>query len=249
LGTRLSEETTLRPKPMVEIGGEPILSHVMRIYAASNFTDFIVCCGYKGDYIKQYYANYFIQKSDIEVDLATGEIKYLSASPENWKITMVDTGRDTLTGGRVKRVARHLGNETFALTYGDGVSDVNIAEVVAFHRKHGKLATVVAVPSPGRFGILEIDGSAVTEFHEKPNNEMGYINGGFFVLERSVIDYIDGDQTTWEREPLERLAADGQLQAYRHDGFWKPMDTLRDKMELDAMIAAGKAPWLASGRL
>ena len=234
---------------MVEIGGEPILSHVMRIYAASNFTDFIVCCGYKGDVVKQYYANYFIHKSDIEVDLSTGEIKYLSPAPENWKITMVDTGRDTLTGGRVKRVASYLQNETFALTYGDGVSNVSIADVLAFHKKHGKLATVVAVPSPGRFGILEIDGASVTEFREKPTNEMGYINGGFFILERAVIDYIEGDQTTWEREPLERLASDGQLQAYRHDGFWKPMDTLRDKMELDAMVAAGKAPWLPTGRL
>lgn len=229
---------------MVEIGGEPILSHVMRIYAASNFTDFIVCCGYKGEVIKQYYANYFLLNSDIQVDLATGNIRYLSASPDKWNITLVDTGSNTLTGGRVKRVAGHLDKETFALTYGDGVSDVNIADVVAFHKKHGKLATVVAVPSPGRFGILEVDGASVTAFREKPTNEMGYINGGFFLLEPSVIDYIDGDQTTWEREPLERLAADGQLQAFRHDGFWKPMDTLRDKMELDAMIASGSAPWL-----
>ncbi len=229
---------------MVEVGGEPILSHIMRIYAASSFNEFVVCCGYKGEVIKEYYANYFLRNSDIEVSLADGKMSYVKRSAENWKIAMIDTGTETLTGGRLKRVAPYLGKSTFAMTYGDGVSDVDIAALVAFHKKHGKLATVMAVPSPGRFGILELNGPEVSAFREKPTNEMGYINGGFFVLEPGVIDYVAGDSTTWEREPLEKLAADGQLQAYVHHGFWKPMDTLRDKMDLDAMVRNGTAPWL-----
>ena len=245
LGTRLSEETQTKPKPMVEIGGEPILSHIMRIYAAASLRDFVVCCGYRGDVIKRYYAEYFLRNTDVEVDLATGAIRYLSDPRDDWKITMVDTGQETLTGGRIKRVAPHLGGETFALTYGDGVSDVDVRELVAFHKAHGRLATVMAVPSPGRFGIIELDGPQVSAFREKPNAESGYINGGYFVLEPGVMDYIDGDATTWEREPLERLAAEGELRAYVHTGFWKPMDTLRDKLDLDAMIRNGTAPWMA----
>ncbi len=243
LGTRLAEETQVKPKPMVEIGGEPILTHIMRIYAEAGLRDFVVCCGYKGEIIKHYFAEYFLTHSDVEVDLATGSVRYLNSFGEDWKVTVVDTGQDTLTGGRLKRVAQYLGNETFALTYGDGLSDINVADLLAFHKRHGKLATVMAVPSPGRFGILDLDDTEVVLFHEKPSSGLGYINGGFFVLEPGVLDYVEGDRTTWEREPLERLAADGQLQAYKHHGFWRPMDTLRDKIELDEMARSGSPPW------
>ena len=244
LGTRLAEETQLRPKPMVEIGGEPILIHIMRIYAAARLRDFVVLCGYRGDIIKTYFSDYYLNHSDVEIDLSNGETRYLNSFAEDWKVTIVDTGQATLTGGRLKRAAKYVGSETFAMTYGDGLSDVDIRGLVAFHKSHGKLATVLAVPSPGRFGILDLDDSEVVRFHEKPDNELGYINGGFFVLEPSVLDYIDGDATTWEREPLERLAADGQLQAFKHHGFWRPMDTLRDKMELDKMAGTGSPPWV-----
>lgn len=244
LGTRLSEETDLRPKPMVEIGGRPLLWHIMKIYAASGFADFVVCCGYKGESIKRYFSDYFLLNSDIEVDLASGSIEYINRSPERWKIRLIDTGLTTMTGGRVKRIAEYIGSQSFCLTYGDGVADIDVAEIVAFHRRHGKLATVTAVPSPGRFGILQLDqDDKVQRFSEKPTNEMGYINGGFFVLEPGVLDFIDGDATMFEHEPLQRLAEAGELRAFLHHGFWKPMDTLFDKRKLEDMWASGNAPW------
>lgn len=243
-GTRLSEETDLIPKPLVEIGGRPILWHVMKLYAAANLNDFVICAGYKASMIKHYFASYFLETNDIEIHTATREVRYLTPkSLDDWTVKIIDTGLDTMTGGRIKRVAPYL-NETFCLTYGDGVTDLDIAKVIAFHRSHGRLATVTAVPSPGRFGILNMDGSdAVLRFHEKPDAEMGWINGGFFVLDPRVMDYIEADETTWERQPLERLAADGQLMAYRHPGFWKAMDTLRDRRDLEQLWASGSAPW------
>lgn len=245
LGTRLSEETDLRPKPLVEIGGRPILWHIMKIYEAAGITDFIVCGGYKVGMIKRYFADYYLDCSDVEIDLANGAVRYLdSPSREKWKVVVVDTGLDTMTGGRLKRIAGILGAQTFCFTYGDGVANLNIGKVVEFHNSHGLLATVTAVPSPGRFGILDLDGEArVKRFHEKPEGEMGWINGGFFVLDPKAIDYIDGDQTMWERQPLERLARDGQLMAYRHTGFWMPMDTLRDKRDLETMWSSSQPPW------
>lgn len=242
-GTRLSEETDIRPKPLVEIGGKPILWHIMKMYEAAGLTDFIICCGYRGQMIKNYFVNYFMENYDIEVDLGRNELKYLGHPSERWKVTMVDTGADSMTGGRVKRIAHLLNNETFCLTYGDGVADVDLAAVIAHHREHGRAATITAVPSPGRFGILELQGAAVSNFREKPANEMGWINGGFFVLEPSVLDLVTSDATVWEREPLEALAKSGQLSAYRHTGFWRPMDTLRDKRELESMWTGGSAPW------
>lgn len=248
LGTRLSEETDVRPKPLVEIGGKPILWHIINMYAHHGVSDFIICAGYKGAMIKRYFVNYFLETSDVDVDIATGEVRYINSKAENWRVRVIDTGVPTLTGGRLKRVASTLGNETFCMTYGDGVSDVDISAVLAFHRSHGKLATVTAVRSPGRFGILSLgEGKQVMRFHEKPDEEMGWINGGFFVLEPAVIDYIEGDDTIFERGPLERLAADGQLVAYQHSGFWKPMDTLRDKRELDDLWASGAPPWKTWG--
>ena len=245
LGTRLSEETDLRPKPLVEIGGYPILWHVMKIYEAAAVTEFVICGGYKAAMIKRYFADYYLNSNDVEIDLADGSVRYLESPPrEKWKVIIVDTGLNTMTGGRLKRIAALLGNQTFCLTYGDGVADLDIHKVIDFHNKHGRLATVTAVPSPGRFGILDIAGDQrVGRFHEKPEGEMGWINGGFFVLEPGVIDYIDGDDTMWERQPLERLARDGQLIAYRHTGFWKPMDTLRDKRELQALWDSQAPPW------
>jgi glucose-1-phosphate cytidylyltransferase len=244
-GTRLAEETELRPKPLVEIGGRPILWHVMKIYAAAGVNEFVICAGYKSSMIKHYFANYYLEVNDIEINTSAGEVRSLtSRSPEEWKIAIVDTGLATMTGGRVKRVAPLLGSERFCLTYGDGVADLDVRKVIAFHKSHGRLATITAVPSPGRFGILSIvDGGGVNRFHEKPDAEMGWINGGFFVLEPGAIDYIDGDDTIWERDPLERLAADGQLMAYHHAGFWKPMDTLRDKRELEDLWTSGSPPW------
>ena len=243
-GTRLSEETDLVPKPLVEIGGRPILWHVMKLYAAAGLNDFVICGGYKASMIKHYFASYFLETNDIEIRTATREVRYLTPkSLDDWTVKIIDTGLNTMTGGRIKRVAPHL-EGTFCLTYGDGVANLDIAKVIAFHRSHGKLATVTSVPSPGRFGILDMDQhDSVSRFHEKPDAEMGWINGGFFVLERRVIDYIDADETVWERQPLERLAADGQLMAYRHPGFWKAMDTLREKRELEEMWASGSAPW------
>lgn len=244
LGTRLSEATQLLPKPLVEVGDRPIIWHIMKMYAAAGFDEFVVCCGYKSHMIKSYFVNYFAENYDITVDLGKNRVDFHGDPNERWTVTLVDTGLHTMTGGRIKRIAPYVGNEAFCLTYGDGVADVDIRALVDFHRAQGRLATVTAVPSPGRFGILDIDGSeTVRRFHEKPDNEMGWINGGFFVVEPSVVDYIDGDDTTWEREPLERLARDSALSAYRHSGFWKPMDTLRDQRELEALWNSGKAPW------
>jgi glucose-1-phosphate cytidylyltransferase len=243
-GTRLSEETDMRPKPLVEIGGKPIIWHIMKTYAAAGIDEFVVCCGYKGSMLKHYFAQYFLETSDITVDLKTGDIEYINRTDENWKITLVDTGINTMTGGRIRRVKDQVGNSTFCLTYGDGLIDADIADIVDFHRRKKKLATVTAVPSPGRFGILDMSGDDdVRAFLEKPNNEMGYINAGFFVLEPAVIDYIKGDGSIWEREPLERIAAEGELVAYKHHGFWRPMDTLRDKRELEGLWDSGNAPW------
>ena len=245
-GTRLSEETALRPKPLVEIGTRPILWHIMKMYEAAGLTEFIICCGYKAAMIKDYFVNYFTENYDITVDLGKNGVTFHGNPSEKWKVTMIDTGVETMTGGRLRRVRDYIGQDTFCLTYGDGVADVDLRKVIDCHKAHGKLATVTAVPSPGRFGILDLnDQDRVTGFHEKPNNEMGWVNGGFFVLEPAVIDYIDGDETIWERTPLEKLAQYGHLGAYRHTGFWKPMDTLRDKRELEALWDSGKAPWLA----
>ncbi|MGO4735544.1 glucose-1-phosphate cytidylyltransferase [Bosea sp. 2KB_26] len=242
-GTRLSEETDIRPKPLVEIGGKPILWHIMKIYAAAGLTDFIICCGYKGQMIKNYFVNYFTENYDITVDLGSNSVDFIGNPSEKWKVTLIDTGPMTMTGGRLKRVSHLLGGETFCMTYGDGVADIDIKRVIAHHRAEGRQATVTAVPSPGRFGVLELGGGVVSEFREKPANEMGWINGGFFVLEPETIDLIANDATTWEREPLEQLAAKDQLAAYRHTGFWRPMDTLRDKRELEQMWATEAAPW------
>jgi glucose-1-phosphate cytidylyltransferase len=243
-GTRLSEETDMRPKPMVEIGGRPILWHIMKIYGAAGVREFVICAGYKASVIKRYFFEYFLENSDIEVDTATGEIKYLSSVAEPWTVKVIDTGLETMTGGRLKRVKDHLGAAPFCMTYGDGVADIDIGKLTAFHTQQKRLATVTAVRAPGRFGILSMGNTDhVQRFHEKPDDEIGWINGGFFVLDPKVIDYIDGDSTIWERTPLERLAADGQLAAMRHTGFWKPMDTLRDKRELEGLWDSGKAPW------
>lgn len=243
-GTRLSEETVSIPKPMVEIGGKPILWHIMKIYSHYGYNDFIICLGYKGYIIKEYFMNYFMHMSDITVDLSNGGIKVHNSKAENWKVTLVDTGLDTMTGGRIKRIKDHLDGERFMLTYGDGVGDVNINSLVKFHESHGKLATMTAVQPSGRFGALRInDDKKVESFVEKPAGDGAWINGGFFVLEPQVIDYIKDDNTIWEREPLENLTKESQLFAYKHEGFWKPMDTLRDKIELERLWNTKKAPW------
>lgn len=243
-GTRLSEETDLRPKPMIEIGGKPILWHIMRTYSHYGVREFVICCGYKAEWIKRYFSEYYTINSDITVDLGSGAIDYINPIKEDWRVTLVDTGLETMTGGRLKRIRPYIAGETFCMTYGDGLADIDIAQTVAFHKVHGRLATLTAVPSPGRFGIIDIAGDdKVDRFHEKPNNEMGWINGGFFVLEPGALDVVEDDATIWERQPLERLAQAGELRAYRHDGFWKPMDTLRDKRELETMWARGDAPW------
>lgn len=243
-GTRLSEETINIPKPMVEIGGKPILWHIMKIYSHYGYNDFIICLGYKGYVIKEYFMNYFMHLSDITVDLSNGGIKVHNSKAENWKVTLVDTGTDTMTGGRIKRIKDHLDGERFMLTYGDGVGDVNIKALVKFHESHGKLATMTAVQPSGRFGALRInDEKKVESFVEKPAGDGAWINGGFFVLEPQVIDYIKDDSTTWEREPLENLTKESQLFAYKHEGFWRPMDTLRDKIELEKLWNTKKAPW------
>jgi len=242
LGTRISEETSVRPKPMVEVGGKPILWHIMKIYAAHGLTDFIVCCGYKGYLIKEYFANYFLHMSDVTIDLGKNSLEVHQKKAEPWRVTLVDTGETTQTGGRLRRVRDYIDGD-FCMTYGDGVGSVNITELLSFHRTHGKQATMTAVQPPGRFGALEMNGTQVRSFMEKPTGDGGWINGGFFVLNPSVIDLIEGDETLWERQPLEALAKNDQLQAYFHHGFWQPMDTLRDKTHLEELWTSGKAPW------
>ena len=244
LGTRISEESHLRPKPMIEIGGRPILWHIMKLYSHAGFNDFIVCLGYRGYMVKEYFANYVLHNADLTVDLAKGAIEYHATNHEPWRVTLVDTGAESMTGGRVKRIAPYLDkDEPFFLTYGDGLTDVDLAKLAAFHRAHGKAATVTAVSPPGRYGALEIRNDLVRRFIEKPPGDNGLINGGFFVLQPSVLDRIEGDATIFEQGPLEGLAHDGQLVAYRHDGFWAAMDTLRDKNHLEALWASGDAPW------
>ena len=244
LGTRISEETVTRPKPMVEIGGKPILWHIFKIFSTHGIRDFIVCCGYKGYVIKEYFANYFLHMSDVTFDMQQNQMKVHHRNAEPWRVTLVDTGDNTMTGGRLKRVAEYLRDEReFCFTYGDGVADVNITEELEFHRSHGKLATILSVQPPGRFGALDLDGSQVKGFIEKPTGDGGWVNAGFFVLSPKVIDLIEGDSTVWEVEPLKELAAAGQLVAYPHRGFWQPMDTLRDKNQLEEMWNSGNAPW------
>jgi glucose-1-phosphate cytidylyltransferase len=244
LGTRISEETHLRPKPMIEIGGRPILWHIMKGYSAHGVNDFVICCGYKGYLIKEYFANYFLHMSDVTFDMADNRMEVHERKAEPWRVTLVDTGEDTLTGGRLKRVARYLqGEEAFCFTYGDGVSNLDIAAAIAFHRQHARLATVTAVQPPGRYGALQLDGEVVTGFVEKPRGDGGLINGGFFVLSPRCLDLIAGDGTSWEVEPLAQLAAMNELRAYRHEGFWQPMDTLREKNLLEELWASGRAPW------
>ena len=242
VGSRISEETTSRPKPMIEIGGRPILWHIMKIYAAHGITEFVICLGYKGYFIKEYFANYYLHASDVTFDLGSGGIEVHEATAEPWRVTLVDTGEETMTGGRLKRVLPYLGDEDFCFTYGDGVTDLDITELVKYHREQGTLATVTAVQPPGRFGALETDGDRVHAFVEKPHGDGSWINGGFFVLSPKVADYIDGDETVWEREPLERLARQHQLSAYRYTGFWQMMDTLRDKNLLEELWTLDP-PW------
>jgi glucose-1-phosphate cytidylyltransferase len=245
LGSRLSEETTLKPKPMVEIGGMPILWHIMKIYGAHDVTDFVVCLGYKGYVIKEWFANYALHASDVTFDLASGEMELHRSATEPWRVTLLDTGDATLTGGRLKRALPYLGDETFCLTYGDGVADLDITALVAHHREQRRLATVTAVSPPGRFGALELDGDRVQRFSEKPRGDGAWINGGFFVCETAVCDVIAGDDTSWEGEPLSLLADRGELTAFHHRGFWRAMDTVRDRNELQALWDSGKAAWRA----
>lgn len=244
LGTRISEETHLKPKPMIEIGGRPILWHIMKMYSAHGVNDFVICCGYKGYLIKEYFANYFLHMSDVTFDLSNNSMEVHQHKAEPWKVTLVDTGEDTLTGGRLKRVGEYISNEeAFCFTYGDGVSDVDIRESIAFHRSHGKMATVTAVLPPGRYGAIARHGDLVTGFVEKPRGDGGMINGGFFVLSPKVLEYIDGDQSSWEGAPLTKIADIGEMMAFEHQGFWQPMDTLRERNSLEDLWASGKAPW------
>lgn len=244
LGTRISEESHLRPKPMIEVGGRPILWHIMKIFSQAGFNEFIVCLGYKGYVIKEYFSNYVLHNADLTVDLAAGSVEYHATNHEPWKVTLVDTGPDTQTGGRLKRIAHYLdGDEPFFFTYGDGVADIDLQSLMKFHKQHGRVATVTAVSPPGRYGALALAGDRVDSFMEKPPGDNAMINGGFFVLQPEVIERIAGDSTPFEKDPLESLAEDGQLMAYHHHGFWKAMDTLRDKNELEALWASGRAPW------
>jgi glucose-1-phosphate cytidylyltransferase len=243
-GTRISEETHLKPKPMIEIGGMPILWHILKIYSTYGINDFIICCGYKGYIIKEYFANYFLHMSDITIDMQYNEMQVHHRKAEPWKVTLIDTGESTMTGGRLRKISEYVKNEEeFFFTYGDGVSDVNISHLLAYHKKQGVKATLTATSPVGRFGVLDIEQNRVISFKEKPKDEGIFINGGFFVLSPSVIDYIDGDQIIWEREPIERLAKEGNLAAFAHNGFWQPMDTLRDKIYLEELWASGNAPW------
>jgi glucose-1-phosphate cytidylyltransferase len=244
MGTRLSEETNVKPKPMAEVGERPILWHIMKGYSHCGFNDFVICLGYKGYVIKEYFSNYFLHNCDVTFDMASHSMEVLQNAVEPWHVTLVDTGAETQTGGRLKRVAGYLEDATFMMTYGDGVADIDVASLLAFHRQHGKLATVTAVQPLGRFGALKVSADgAVESFQEKPQGDGAWVNGGFFVLEPAVLDYITGDQTPWETEPVERLAREGQLVAYRHRGFWQPMDTLRDLRTLEQLWESGAAPW------
>ncbi len=244
LGTRISEETHLKPKPMIEIGGKPILWHILKLYSAHGINDFVICCGYRGYVIKEYFANYFLHMSDVTFDMQTNRMEVHEKKAEPWKVTLVDTGDDTLTGGRLKRVAEHVQDEeAFCFTYGDGLADVDIGKLIAFHKFHGKKATVTAVQPPGRYGAIEKSGDQVTGFIEKPRGDGGLINGGFFVLSPKCINLIDGDETSWEGQPLTKLATEGEMMAFDHHGFWQPMDTLRDKNYLEELWATGQAPW------
>lgn len=244
LGTRIAEETHLKPKPMIEIGGRPILWHIMKMYSAHGVNDFVICCGYKGYLIKEYFANYFLHMSDVTFDMKNNATQVHQRKAEPWRVTLVDTGDDTMTGGRLGRVADYVRDEdAFCFTYGDGVADVDITGLIAFHRAHGHKATVTAVQPPGRYGALNMDGCLVRGFEEKPKGDGGWINGGFFVLAPSCLDYIVNDQSSWEAEPLSRLAAEGELMAFEHGGFWQPMDTLRDKNQLEELWHSGHAPW------
>ena len=244
-GTRLSEETGIKPKPMVEIGEQPILWHIMKIYSVHGINEFIICCGYKGHVIKQYFANYFLNSCDVTFDMRNNSMEIHQSASEPWKVTVVDTGLKTMTGGRLRRVKEYVSDGTFCMTYGDGVSDVDITKLIAFHRTHGRLATLTAVQPLGRFGVFSLDDGVdrIRYFKEKPQGDGAWLNGGFFVLEPGVMDYIEGDSTVWEQGPMNRLASDGQLHAYRHLGFWQPMDTLRDKLVIEELWESGKAPW------
>ena len=243
LGTRLSEETVIKPKPMVEIGGMPIIWHIMKIYSHHGINDFIICCGYKGYLIKEYFMNYSLHTSDVNIDLTSNNIQVINKTQEDWKITLVDTGEDSMTGGRLKRVAEYLDDEDFCFTYGDGVADIDIQKLIDFHKNHKKLATLTATYPPGRFGSLVIKNNAVNKFMEKPKGDGAVINGGFFVLSPKVISLINDDKTIWEQEPLNKLASDGELMSFLHNGFWQPMDTLRDKTYLNDLWNEDKAPW------
>ncbi|MEC9356456.1 MAG: glucose-1-phosphate cytidylyltransferase [Pseudomonadota bacterium] len=244
MGTRLAEETGVRPKPMVEIGGRPVLWHIMKIFAQHGVRDFVVCLGYKGNMIKEYFANYFLYSSDVTFDLSENSAHFHRSQAEDWRVTLVDTGATTMTGGRIRRALPYLADEkAFFLTYGDGVGNVDITALAQTHAREGRLATVTAVQPPGRFGALALEGSRATGFHEKPDGDEGWINGGFFVMSPKIVDYIDGDESVWEREPMERLAQESQLSVYRHTGFWQPMDTLRDKNLLEDLWREGRAPW------
>jgi glucose-1-phosphate cytidylyltransferase len=242
-GTRISEESHMKPKPMIEIGGKPILWHVMKTYSHYGVHDFVICCGYKGYVIKEYFANYFLHMADVTFDMAHNRMEVHHKFAEPWRVTLVDTGLNTMTGGRLARVKDYVGQETFCLTYGDGVSNVDIGQLIEFHKRHGKRATVTAIQPSARFGSIEFDGDVVSRFEEKPKGDGRWINGGFFVLEPEVFDYLDGDSTVWEQEPMRRLAEDRQLLAHRHHGFWAAMDTLRDKLHLEELWAGGRAPW------
>jgi glucose-1-phosphate cytidylyltransferase len=243
IGSRISEETHLKPKPLIEIGNMPILWHIMKIYSTYDINDFVICCGYKGYLVKEYFANYFLHMSDVTFDIKNNKMEVHRKNAESWKVTLVDTGLDTMTGGRLKRIKNFVENETFCFTYGDGLSDVNISELIKFHKNQHTIATVTSVQPPGRFGSLVIQGNKISKFSEKPSGDGNWINGGFFVLEPKVFDYLGDDSTIWEREPLEKLAKNGQLTAYKHTGFWQPLDTLRDKNYLEKLWASGKAPW------
>jgi glucose-1-phosphate cytidylyltransferase len=248
LGSRISEETEVRPKPMIEIGAKPILWHIMKIYAAHGISDFVVCLGYKGYVIKEFFANYYLHSCDVTFDLASNAVEVHQSAAEPWRVTLVDTGDETMTGGRLRRVMGYVAGEEFCLTYGDGVADIDISALIRFHREQATLATVTAVQPPGRFGALEVDGRRVTGFAEKPHGDGGWINGGFFVLSPEVERYLGDDTTVWEREPLEGLARDGELSVYQHEGFWQPMDTQRDMRQLQALWDSGEAPWAAAWR-